>query len=81
MARGTDCSRMDDAVNLRFHAIVAASLAAKSGDREIAKLLLMVSEEMEEDACKLELKRGDPQLEWAAPLADAGPGGAVRSTR
>lgn len=59
---------MDDPVTLRFHAVAAASLAAKSGDREIAKLLLMVSEEMEEDACKLDLKRGDPQLDWAAPL-------------
>ena len=58
---------MDDPVTLRFHAVAAATLAEKSGDREMAKLLLMVSEEMEEEACRLDLKR-DPQLDWAAPL-------------
>lgn len=69
-----------DPVTLRSQAIRAASLAAKSGDREIAKLLLMVSEELEEEACRLEMKRGDPQLDWAAPLANIGPGGAVRAS-
>jgi hypothetical protein len=77
MAGRANYTRMDDAATLRFRAVAAAGLAAKSGDREIAKLLLLVSEEMEEDACKLELQRGDPQLEWAAPLAEAEPG--VRS--
>lgn len=41
-------------VRLRARAIVAASLAATSRDPEIAKLLLIVSEELEEEACKLE---------------------------
>jgi hypothetical protein len=39
---------------------MAASLAARSRDREVAKLLLLVSEELEEEACKLDIKRGDP---------------------
>ena len=64
----------NDPVMLRSQAVVAASLAAKSRDRGVARLLLMISEEMEEEACELEMKRGDPQLEWAAPLADVGPG-------
>lgn len=65
MAGGANCTRVDDAATLRLHAIAAASLATKSGHRKIAKLPLMVSEEMEEEACNLDLKRGDPQLEWA----------------
>lgn len=49
---------MDDPVMLRSQAIVAANLAAKSRDPEVAKLLLIVSEQMEEEACELEVKRG-----------------------
>lgn len=48
---------------LRSQAIVAASLAAKSPDRGVARLLLMIPEQMEEEACELEMKRSDPQLD------------------
>ena len=58
----------DEPVMLRARAIVAASLASKSRDREVARLLLLVSEELEEEACKLDLKRGGPQLDRAAPF-------------
>lgn len=70
----------DEPVMLRTLATLAAGLAARSEDRQVAKLLLLVSEELEEEACKLDMKRGDPQLEKAAPFADVGLGGAVRST-
>jgi hypothetical protein len=53
----------DEPVILRARATVAASLAARSRDRQVAKLLLLVSEELEEEACKLDMKRGDPQLD------------------
>lgn len=53
----------NDPVMLRSQAIIAADLAAKSRDPEVTKLLLIVSEQMEEEACELEMKRGDPKLE------------------
>ena len=45
---------MDDMNHLRARAVVAAALASKSRDAEVRKLLIMVSEELEEEACKLE---------------------------
>ena len=44
----------DETASLRARAQVAATLAARSRDREVAKLLVQVSEELEEEACKLE---------------------------
>ena len=57
----------DDTVTLRARAIVAAALAAKSRDREVTKLLLLVSEQLEEEACRLDIKTGGPKLDWVAP--------------
>ena len=46
----------DEPVLLRARAAVAASLAAMSRDREVTKLLLLVSEQFEEEACRLEVE-------------------------
>ena len=46
----------DEPVLLRARAAVAASLAAMSRDREVTKLLLLVSEQFEEEACRQEIE-------------------------
>ena len=46
----------DEPVLLRARAAVAASLAAMSRDREVTKILLLVSEQFEEEACRLEVE-------------------------
>ena len=48
---------MEDTSKLRARAVVAASLASRSRDPEIRRLLLLVSEELEEEACKLEVQQ------------------------
>jgi len=47
---------MDEMSQLRAQAVVAASLATKTRDAEVRKLLIMVSQELEEEACKLEVQ-------------------------
>jgi hypothetical protein len=55
----------DGTLELRARSRAAADLAAKTRDRDVARLLLIVSEELEEEACKLET--GDPQLPEERP--------------
>jgi|KBSMisStaDraftv2_1062788.scaffolds.fasta_scaffold9425073_1 hypothetical protein len=45
---------MEETSELRARAKVAATLATKARDAEVKRLLLMVSEELEEEACRLE---------------------------
>ena len=51
----------DDTLELRARSRAAADLAAKTRDRDVARLLLIVSEELEEEACRRDMERG-PQL-------------------
>lgn len=55
----------DDTLELRARSRAAADLAAKSRDKDVATLLLIVSEELEEEACRLE--KGGPQLAEGRP--------------
>jgi len=47
---------VDDTSKLRARAVVAAALATKTRDAEVKRLLIMVSEELEEEACKFEAR-------------------------
>ena len=53
---------------LRARSRAAADLAARTRDKDVARLLLIVSDELEEEACLLDAKKGSPQLRQGRPL-------------
>ena len=58
----------DDTLELRARSRAAADLAAKTRDRDVARLLLIVSEELEEEACRLDMEKGGPHLTEGRPM-------------
>lgn len=54
-------------LELRARSRAAADLAARTPDKDVARLLLIVSEELEEEACLLDTKKGSSQLTEGRP--------------